>query len=263
MFLNNKSPNLPSLVSQKTSGIYPETTNAPVLKLSWDGELDPKTATRYTPYGVWEGQFNYPAGVAYEPANEMQFYVITEKENYLAAAPGIVTQNEMHGESGLLTVRYGENYAITYMHIIPDANLKTGTKIETGDVLGKMEKRNNPSQGLETWWEIQVTKKDGEKFRTMPPYDFFDNESKNKLKEIAVASKEHHPDWIAKEGSNGWTIVSGCSWIKYVGESWWASNRFSFESSTEDEQEWLSDLGLDWKIGDNYGRIIGAKDSCK
>lgn len=249
-------------VIDKTN-IYPDTQKAPVLELTWSGELDPKDATRYTPYGVWEAQMKYPEGVVYEPANEMQFYVQTDEEDYLAAAPGIVTQNELHGKSGLITVRYGENYAITYLHIIPAKNLKTGTKVETGDILGKMEKMSNPTWSEETWWEIQVTKKEGNKFRTMPPYNYFSKAGKEKLNAIAAASREKNHNWISAKGSNGWTVVDGCSWIKYTKEpSWWNSNRFTFEESAETEEEFIGSLGLGWKVGDNQGRIIGPTDKC-
>jgi len=246
------------------SEIFPDTDGAPVLELAWDGELDPKTATRYTPYGIWEAQIEYEDGIAYEPANEMQFYLITDKENFLAAAPGIVIQNELHGESGLLTVRYGKNYSITYMHIIPDEKIEPGTKIEIGDVLGKMEKRNNPTWGEETWWEIQITKKEGNKYRSVPPYDYFSKESKEILNAIADNSKETNNFWIAAEGSHGWTIIDGCSWIKYTKTpSWWASNRFDSKNQFESQEEFLDSLGLGWRVGDKDGRIIGPTDKCQ
>jgi len=246
------------------SDIYPNTDKDPVLELTWEGELDPKSATRYTPYGVWEARIKYPDGVAYEPANEMQFYITSSAENFLAIAPGIVTQNEIHeGETGLVSVRYGENFTVTYMHIIPNQELKLGAKIEAGDVLGKMEKRMHDLWGEETWWEIQVTKRVGKKFRTMPPYNYFSQEGKAILNEIAIASKETGQNWISAEGSNGWTIVDGCSWIKYTKEpSWWNSNRFDFKASPETEKEFIDSLGLGWKIGDEQGRVIGPNDKC-
>jgi hypothetical protein len=248
----------------KEAEIYPDTQEAPVLELTWDGKLDPKTTTRYTPYGVWEGQEEYPEGVAYEPANEMQFYIQTDAKNMLAVAPGIVTQNELHGKSGLVSVRYGENYAITYFHVVPEKNLKIGTKVETGDVVGIMDKGPHPTWGEETWWEIQVTTREGNKFRTMPPYDYFSKEGKDTLNAIAKASKESGQNWIAAEGSYGWTIVDGCSWVKYTKEpSWWNSNRFGTDQEEDSEKDFIDSLGLGWKVGDDRGLIIGPTDECK
>lgn len=245
--------------------VYPETSDAPILELTWDGKLDPKTVPRFTPYGIWEGKFNYDEGTAFEPANEMQFYVLTNKENFLAVAPGIVTQNELNGDSGLVTVRYGENYAITYMHIVPDSSLKSGSKIETGDILGKMEKRNSPTWGEETWWEIQVTKKVASGvFRTMPPYQYFNDESKKILNEISANSKEVRQDYVSEAGAHNWTIVDGCSWIKYTKEpSWWNSNRFGLSLGNEKESDFIDSLNLGWKIADEQGRVYGPTDKCE
>lgn len=114
----------------------------------------------------------------------MQFYMKTDESDFLAVAPGIVTQNETHGGSTeLVSVRYGENYVVIYHHIIPDKNLKIGTKIETGDILGKMEKATNPTHGEETWWEIQLTTKRDGIYRTLPPYDYFDQESQKNTRQ--------------------------------------------------------------------------------
>ena len=157
----------------KVNEAYPKTTDAPVLKLTWPEKLNPEDAIRYTPYGIWENTSKYKEGIAYEPANEMQFYMKTNASDYLTVAPGIVTRSETFENSvGLVSIKYGENYVITYLHIIPNKDLKVGNKVEISDVIGKMEKRNNPYHGEETWWEVQLTVKRGKLYRTLPPYDY-------------------------------------------------------------------------------------------
>jgi len=255
--------------SQKRGGfknreqeIYPRTGKAPVLELTWDGELDPDDVTRYTPYGIWEALMRTPKGIAYEPANEMQFYVKTDVKKLLAVAPGVVTQSDtFEGGAGLVTVRYGENYAVTYLHAIPDKDIQVGQKIEVGDMLGLMEKKINPHHGEETWWEISLTKNNDGVYRTVPPYDYFSDEGKVLLDAIAKASKETaHVD---SSGKPIWTVRKGCSWIKYTGEpSWWDSNRFDLMEGKESQEEFIENLGLGWAVGDRQGRIIGPTDKC-
>ena len=220
---------------KKIDETFPKDTQAPVLKLTWPEDLNPEDATRYTPYGIWENTQEYEEGTAYEPANEMQFYIKSDASDYLTVAPGIVTRNETHGGStGLVSIKYGDNYVITYLHIIPSKDLKIGDKVETGDVIGKMEKATNPHQGEETWWEIQLSiRKDG-LHRTLPPYDYFDKESQEILDKIAENSKETGPGEATEKPY--WTVSEGCSWIKYTGvPEWWDSNRFNgfFQKESE------------------------------
>ena len=245
-----------------TRKIYPEVTTAPVLILTWPEKLNPEDAIRYTPYGIWENTQEHKEGVAYEPANEMQFYMKTDASDFLAVAPGTVTRNETFENSvGLVSVRYGENYVITYMHIIPDRNLKAGTKIETGDIIGKMEKMNNPYHGEETWWEIQLTTKRDGLFRTLPPYDYFDEESREILDKIAENSKEVGPGESTEKPY--WTISEGCSWIKHTGApEWWDSNRFGGFLQKESEKEFVKNIDPSWEVADERGNIIGPTDVC-
>ena len=77
------------------SDFYPDTEDAPVLEFVWNGDLQPDQVRRITPYGVWEGWFEYENGIAYEPANEMQFYVdSTEPFPVLSVSKGIVVRAE-------------------------------------------------------------------------------------------------------------------------------------------------------------------------
>lgn len=241
---------------------YPNTVAAPVLELTWDGELDPSAATRYTPYGVWEGQFEYAEGIAYEPANEMQFYVITEVSNLLAVSPGIVTQSETFGGGvGLVSVQYGQNYAVTYLHVIPKEGLKIGQQIETGDVLGTMEKKIvNQDYGEETWWEIMLTTHQDGKFRTLPPYDYFSDDGKAKLDSLTGGFRE--AAYFDSDGNSLWTISEGCSWLPYSPDGWWDSGRFFDQDRGETQAEFIDNLDLGWTIGDDNGRIIGPSDDC-
>ena len=245
-----------------TRETYPETAQAPLLQLTWPEDLNPKDAIRYTPYGIWENVQEHKEGMAYEPANEMQFYMSTNASDYLAVAPGIVTRSETHGGVvGLVSVRYGEKYVVTYLHIIPDKSIKTGTKIETGDTIGKMQKMNNPYQGEETWWEIQLTINRDGLYRTLPPYDYFDKESQDLLDNIAENSKETGPGQSTKKPY--WTISEGCSWIKHTGvPEWWDSNRFGGPFQKESEKEFIKNINPDWKVADNQGNIIGPTDVC-
>lgn len=242
--------------------IYPQVAQAPMLKLTWPEDLNPKDAIRYTPYGIWEGTVEHKEGTAYEPANEMQFYMSTDASKYLAVAPGIVTMNETFNNSaGLVSVKYGESYVVTYLHIIPSKDLRPGTKIETGDIIGNMEKRNNPSHGEETWWEIQLTINRDGLYRTLPPYDYFDQESQDLLDKIAENSKETGP--VQSTQKPYWTVSEGCSWIKHTGvPEWWDSNRFGGPFQKESEKEFINNLNPNWKVADKQGRIIGPTDVC-
>jgi hypothetical protein len=245
--------NIVSSISKKI--YYPDTSEAPVLELTWSGKLDPKSVIRIGPYGEWEGQFDYPEGIAYEPANEMQFYVDTDVSDFLAVAPGIVTQKNMSNDSsGLVSVQYGRKYAVTYLHIFPRNDLRVGDKIETGDILGKMEKRIHDMHSEETWWEIMLTIDNDEVYRTLPPYEYFSNNSKKLLD--SLLKNAQYNDYLS------WTVREGCSWIKYVGnDSWWDSGRFQGPVEKESEQEFLDNLGLGWKKGEK-GRVIGPTDDC-
>jgi hypothetical protein len=242
--------------------IYPEVTQAPVLQLTWSGNLNPEDAIRYTPYGIWENVLEYNEGTAYEPANEMQFYMKTDVSDYLAVAPGIVNRSQTFENSvGLVSIQYGENYVITYHHIIPNKNIKTGMKIETGDIIGKMEKRINPNHGEETWWEIQLTIKRSGLYRTLPPYDYFDKESQELLDKIAENHKETGPGEAVEKPY--WTITEGCSWIKYTGvPEWWDSNRFGGLFQKESEKEFINNLDPSWEVADDKGNLIGPTDVC-
>ena len=241
---------------------YPQDTKAPVLKLTWPEKLNPEDTTRYTPYGIWENTIETKEGIAYEPANEMQFYIKTNASDYLAVAPGIVTQNETFENSvGLVSVKYGEDYVVTYLHIIPNKNLKPGTRVETGDIIGKMEKMNNPHHGEETWWEIQLSTRNDGLYRTLPPYDYFDKESQELLDKIAENSKEIRPGETVKKPY--WTVSAGCSWVKHTGvPEWWDSNRFGGFSQKESEEEFIENLNPNWMVADNKGLIIGPTDTC-
>ena len=255
------------LKNNKSSNFYPDTVDAPVLELKWDGEFNPKNITRITPYGVWEGWFDYNQGTAYEPANEMQFYMKTDVEKYLAVAPGIVVQNEIHNSNvGLVTVRYGKNFAVNYCHIIPDEKLEIGQKIEAGDLLGKMEKRINPQYGEETWWEIQIVEYKNPYIRTTAPYQYFSENSQKILDEAAKNPKEQNSFWETKPGGDAWTITEGCSWLKYA-PNWWSSfDRLGYVPDgaiDQKEEDFINSINTDWKVSDNQGRIIGPDDKCK
>lgn len=246
---------------------YPSTASAPTLELSWDGTLDPIAVTRYTPYGIWEDWKQTSSGIAYEPANEMQFYVKNSgSPNYLAVAPGIITQKEaFNGPVGNVAVRYGENFAVVYNHIIPAKDLSVGQKIEVGDVLGKLEKKTNPSMGEEAWWEIQVIKYQQPYLRTVAPYQYFSATSKKLFDQIAANSKEKNNFWTAK-ADDPWTIVDGCSWLKYT-QSWWTSfNKLGYtpkDAIEQSEEDFIKSVNPSWKVGDDQGRIIGPTDKCE
>lgn len=238
---------------------YPDTSEAPVLEFFWGPpDINLSQIVRTTPYGVWEGWFEADEGILYEPANEMQFYVASEKMPVRAVAPGIAISitRDYQGGSGFLTVLYGRNYSITYHHVIeiPDS-LKEMDRIELGDTLGYTEMR--PNEGImEAWWEIALNARRGDVYRTLPPFEYFSEESQEKLQAIIDAT------WYGDETE--WTVTEGCSWIKYVGKEWWTSSSRlgDFFGSGETTDDFLREKGLDWKEGDRYGRILGPTDSC-
>ncbi len=254
----------------ETKTFYPNTEDAPTLDLKWSGTLDPTKATRYTPYGLWESLSEIDGKLAYEPAPEMQFYIKTDAADFLAVAPGVVVVNEVDRTKssgiGLVTIRYGKNYSVTYFHIIPDKNLKVGQKVEAGDKIGLMEKRQHEQWGKETWWEISVTKYNPKTgyVRSSPPYDYFNTQSKAILDEIAKNSKEGIK--IGK-GPNAWTITEGCSWVKYTKvPEWWVDfGRLGYKPAgaiNQKEEEFVKALNSNWYPVEG-GRIVGPTDQCR
>jgi hypothetical protein len=246
------------------SGFYPDTDEAPVLEFFWGPpELDMSKIIRTTPYGVWEGWFETEEGFLYEPANEMQFYVAGEKMPTRAVAPGILItlDRDTETEGGRMTVLYGRNYSITYHHIvdIPE-DLEQGSKIEAGQTVGYTEMWINDNYGEpvnESWWEISMSyKKSDGVYRTLPPFEYFSEDSQQILQQILDSA------WSKEETS--WTVREGCSWIKYVGDEWWssASTLGDFTHQEETEDDFLKSKNLNWKVGDNYGRVLGPTDGC-
>lgn len=193
--------------------VYPDTDDAPVLDFIWGTpDLDLNDIYRVTPYGVWEG-----AEGDWEAANEMQFYMKNrDPDPVYAGCEGtlVVVSNEYT----FISIRYGRNYGILYHHVVdfPD-NLEPGMRIERGDLLGYTENRD----GL-TWWEVEVDVIRGDVFRTVPPIDYFSEESQQKLNDIVDASDIWPEDlWGV---SRTWTVTEGDSWIPYLDEpEWWSS----------------------------------------
>ncbi len=257
---NNENPDSPRDEMEEYPP-YPETTEAPTLHLAWDGQVDLSNITRTTPYGVWEDWFEYEDGIAYEPAVEMQFYLITDATDFLAVAPGVLIRIEVDEAKNLqknspgvgsVMVRYGRAFTVKYDHIVPDPNLILGSHIAVGDKLGTMEKKIHEVYGEETWWEIEVIRDDREihKAVQVPPYPLFDDESKATLDQIVEAAGEWSPYWETENGGRSWVITGGCAWVKYF-----------------DKPEWInqvSDTAIEgWHLGDDQGRVIGPTDVCR
>ena len=69
--------------------------------------------------------------------------------------------------------------------------------------------------------------------------------------------------WYTKPGENMWTVVEGCSWIKYIGPEWWASpSRLGVYIEDETPDEFLASKGVSWIEGDSMGRVLGPTDEC-
>lgn len=147
--------------------IYPDTDQAPQLDFIWDDENIQQEIQNIGEYGGWEGAPNVEGELIFEYEDSQPIY---------AYAPGTVTH--IH-DNTQITLRYGENYAVTYFHLmqIPD-HLETGKKIEKGTLLGYTETlQDDGSEGLE-FWEIAVMEKDDEGLVWyLPPMQFFDEES--------------------------------------------------------------------------------------
>lgn len=238
---------------------YPDTSEAPVLEFYWDGEIDLTEITRITPYGTWEGIFDG----AYEPAKEMQFYLESDKKPIYAAAAGRVILNEKKHKS--VTIAYGTHYGYTYLHIVdvlPD--IKPGKKVEQGQHIGYTEVKIQDENGKkEAWWEIELNYKNGDVFRTLPPYEYFSQESQKTLDNIKNAAHYGYPQSGNYEPS--WTVREGCSFIKYLDvPEWWSSGiRVGYPYDGDAEEEFLESIGLGWTVGDKYGRVKGPTDVCK
>jgi murein DD-endopeptidase MepM/ murein hydrolase activator NlpD len=263
-----------STEAEALTTFYPDTDQAPVLNFKWDGQIDTSRVTRYSPFGIWEDWKDYPEGVAYEPAQEMQFYLNTDKDAFSAVAPGIVVNSEVDKSKnsgiGLVTVRYGKYYSVTYYHIIPDKNIKVGAKVETGDRLGTMEKRQHQEWGEETWWEIGLQRYNPETkmIRTVNPYEYFNDADKKILDAIANAAKEYSPFWKTADGKRGWVVTGGCAFTQYTGgQEWWSSmDRLGYTPNgaiDQSEKDFIKSINPNWKSGDSEGRILGPNDKCK
>ena len=260
------------------SHIYPDTDEAPTLEfISASPGIDLDKIIRLGPYGVWEGWEETEDGRLYEPANEMQFYVESEKLPVYAVAPGIVglVERNYEHQSGFITVLYGSDYSVVYHHLvdIPE-NIKSGKQIELGDQVGSTEIKRYTVDGnliteawwaqytnstetlTEAWWEIALnTKRDGV-YRTLPPYEYFSEESKAILDSILEAA------WTKGVDETSWTVRTGCSWIQYVGDEWPTSpSRLGdFGFKTSDSKEFLAKVG--WKEGNEKGMVLGPTDEC-
>ncbi len=197
--------------------IYPDTDEAPLLELYWDGELEPENIERITPYGVWEG-----AEGVWEPAVEMQFYTYSHHNPVYAPASGIVTSVDNQWAS--ITVRHGRKYGYTMHHIV-DITVNVGDRVEQGDLIGYTELR----AGL-GWWEVELNvHREGNVYRSIPPYDYFSPESKEVLDMILNSTRyRDYTSWTVREGEE--------SWIAEIGsDEWWCSAwRLGYFSAEEE-----------------------------
>lgn len=240
----------------EVSEFYPDTSGPPVLRFFWEGVWGSGNFVRVTPFGVWEG-----GGKWWEPAVEMQFYTKSRRDKVLAPAPGIVTMVDKEWAS--LSVRYGRNYGYTMHHIVgvPE-EIQPGARVEYGDLLGYTEFNKRPHDGfVEGWWEIELIKKEGDRYRSIPPYPYFDGESKRKLDSILEWSDFGEGDCV-----RSWN-PSNCnqSWIDWVGKpEWWASgSRLGyFESDEETVEDFLKDLNLTWLLDEDfsYNVVVGNQE---
>lgn len=226
--------------------VYPDTDEAPVLDFIWGiPELEMDQIERVTPYGVWEG-----AEGIWEPAVEIQFYTKDRwHDPVYAACEG--TLIDISTERQSLVIRYGRNYGIVYHHIVDfPSSLKVGEKIERGDLIGYTEKKS----GL-GWWEIEVDVKRGDVFRTVPPIDYFSEESQEKLNDILNGDDVWYEN---KWGANRtWTVTEGEeSWIKYLDEpEWWTSPfrvGYSHLIGAESLEDFVTAHNMTWVL-ENYG----------
>lgn len=219
---------------------YPDTYDAPVLEFIWGTpDLDLSDIDRVTPYGVWEGGDDF-----WDPAQEMQFYTKDRwHDPVYAGCEG--TLIDFSDDNGLVIIRYGYNYGIVYHHVIDfPSSLSRGMVIERGTLIGYTEKLN----GL-GWWEIEVDVKRGDVFRTVPPIDFFSEESQQQLNDILNASDIWYEDlW----GTNrSWTVTEEESWIPYLDEpEWWTSAyRVGYKvESPETEGDFIQANNMDFML---------------
>lgn len=252
---------------------YPDTEEAPNLEFYWgkDKKSTPKNITRVTPYGAWEDWTDTKQGVLYEPAVEMQFYAADGPSPVYSAAAGTIITVERDYKtkgytSGFVTMRYGKNYGIHYAHVVDiPKEITPGAKIESGTLIGYGERRPLPHDPsiIETWWEIELDVKKGSVFRSLPPYDYFSQNSKKELQSILSSSQE----WSVIGSSKTWTVKTGCSWVKYFSkpEFWTTPERVGYFTTAETEtlNDFLKASKLTWKEGDQQGRVLGPKDKCR
>jgi len=243
--------------------VYPDTNDAPVLDLYWD-DLDPEDVTRTTPYGCWEGWFEYDQGTAYEPANEMQFYTRTGVTPIHAVCSGtVVVVYTGDNNIGFLSTRYGRNYSVTYHHL-EHIGLEAGDIVEAGDIIGYCEIRPDSVEPEynESWWEIEVDVLRDNRVMTVPPYDYFSDESKEQLDDILNSTIF---GWSIGGSPKTWTVTEGCSWIKYLSAPEWPASydRFGIETEEIPIEVFFEANDLDWFEADEYGRVIGPTDECR
>ena len=223
--------------------IYPDTDEAPVLEFLWGGAgLRPEDVVYVGPYGVWEG-----SGGVYEnePATEIEIHTVTSHDPVYAPCPGTVTYytRREDGEE-VVAIRYGRNYVIIQHHLrdVPE-NIRPGVKVERGTLLGYTETMPNGAG----FWEMEMFVRRGNVFRTRPPYDYFSQESKNRLDSYLNAVLERNPGL----GVTGWTVTGEGSWTKYLPAPEWWGDPYKAGYRTrdpEDLEDFLSAHGLLWVL---------------
>ena len=246
---------------------YPDTEEAPVLELTWDGGFNPQKATRYGPFGVWE---NANEDEIYQPEPEMEIHCNSPEIDYLAVACGTVVNVMTGGDpgkqsdaNGQITVRYGKNYAVVYYHIKIDPSIQKGQRIETGQKIGTMPTTMHEAWGEEVMWEISVVKyfPDTGLTRVVPPYDYFSDEGKTLLDGVVENSKEKI---VGCSGPNAWTVTQGFSWVPYIGEPAWYSHYavlgYKPEGTVEEKStDFIRAINPTWREVEG-GCIIGPTD---
>jgi hypothetical protein len=231
-------------------GVYPQTSDAPVLHMYWNTAKTveiPLTEIQYVGrIGLWEGGGNIPGGfkLGKEPATEMEIHTYNKRQPVYALASGTLTELKINNDGVTeISIRYGTDYAVKYCHVVDyNKDLTVNSKVEAGDLLGyarRFEMTDQPSFGF---WELEFNKKVGETARAVPAVDYFDAESKASLEKLP-----------AKFGHSGWVVDANdknAGWVAYVGkpEAWASSN--SFEIPGDNPKDYYSQFGMDFIFND-------------
>ncbi|WP_048098209.1 peptidoglycan DD-metalloendopeptidase family protein [Archaeoglobus sulfaticallidus] len=170
--------------------VYPNTDSPPVLEFIWNKTNPLNLSTDIYacgPFGIDEGGgflnqemaiffANRSRDPIYAPCNGTVTYFLPWEYFENASEPG---------KGGEIWIRYGENYAVAYRHIVTvGLNLSEGDIVKQGDVIGYVADWYPEPNFHGGFMEFLVAGRENGSYYYYRPFDFFSNQSKALLLQI-------------------------------------------------------------------------------